>query len=1582
MRIHRTYDGRSFDVNLPLSHFQSKEDLFDAVSLTTGVPSDDIICMTKIGQQINEEVLENMQDVSSRSVEDMDLFVFHRQFLYSDLEVLVAELEEVADLEAPLEEVEAATPPTPRSLTALVDWCAVLLSNMSIHNTQSMERLDQLSIIQRSTEIALSNLLSHSHSVRQTGQVFDETSTKELIRMKGLLNGHETDLKILSLVQINPKLLSVPDSAKSRPKERTLGDYVSPSKMGAVFQACSNVQSELEESARGLKYSGSQLIEDTEGLRIEVEGTNTGPSQETFEESRQALLRASELCDFIMATCSPDDQGWSAAARLANDDAMMKKVHEAMGELVLLDEVIRESLRRLTADKNEMIARSLHLLGDISSLQSDYADLGIELNQLDADFKSNRIDGFRHLARLKNMLWAYGSTLIEIYRRKEFENKFLFRSQALAEVMANLTASERRRRIDFRGQVVGALPWEIKGMDDNTPNLEISAGNGKGVDEIDIGKADIDEMFQTLDFVEGRLLESDATTPIHEVKTSLQLLIDQFDEAEGEFRKLVETGLLGRPEEDSDSEEEEENTTRLDRRNKNGLSHQVEKERLQKEVEDMKMKQGERERAVEEAHDQEISTLRADISKLKAERRHVEHDLESEKAQHEETRRLLESRIADAELEAARRINMEEEVVRLRRDVEDARRSELDFKVEANEEVERANDLEAHLHDLQIELKEAKDARNDASSRIEALLNKDSTAEKQISLAQERIDELSDQLSQARVEERKAKEAQYETETARDKTMRTYRAEADGDRAILEEKLRSQNVSLLEAKERLKRKEREVGEYLESVKNLQGQLVAADEAHEELVRQLESTREINLETEMAKRQSDRNLEAIVEKLKPLMNKLIDLHNAHRDMPILQVSSKNGSKNIKELPAEEAVDPELSAQKEAAIKVFQRVTSEVGAVESIVELITCLSRFALLEKVIVKIEGLPLVVKKYVKVYKHTLEKVTKSQNMLKEKITFRNFAIGDLALFLPTRNNSGKPWAAFNINSPHFFLNFTGTKENESLKESLQTKEWIVARIIKIECRVSTAGKQGTGEPDGNPFQLPEGVKFYLLDVEGWSTSLAPLTRQKSASATFSTGNSTSTNHLLSPPSKKRDTSSASHDENGVEEIIVANTSLEEGHDIEESMQLSEAAVSPQRRRASSIAAIQTLSKSSPVPVIAAPRVQPMIPSRASSPSGIAISLRNRSASPEVKRSHSRHPTNEHLQTGFTPWSLTSEGQNQRDVSVPDKSMSSSLSSPKNGDASGGDGVGGERANAAAAAAAAAAGEAMRRGIGMDNLAPAFGGRRKKLGIGLSSASGGYGTAMLQSRSVGGPLSPPLAQAKSSQQIMPISVPERPSSNDLLTGTGMDNTASNINPFQATPATASAMPDYFGKIERRSSRPQMHPSTEEQLQEEAERSNNSDVFPRTRRESSSSSFSNFRGGIPNLATPRIRAIPSLSPSTEVAQGFNSFGHKITDDGNSQQSGISSQNNGVNRSDPLFTRSLSKSASTRRLNPSASSSSSWTSNWTLGRKSGSKVASNATSDGSGAPEEDHSSSTRSASQSLRRLADGRAAQQER
>ncbi len=111
-----------------------------------------------------------------------------------------------------------------------------------------------------------------------------------------------------------------------------------------------------------------------------------------------------------------------------------------------------------------------------------------------------------------------------------------------------------------------------------------------------------------------------------------------------------------------------------------------------------------------------------------------------------------------------------------------------------------------------------------------------------------------------------------------------------------------------------------------------------------------------------------------------------------------------------------------------------------------------------------------------------------------EKIAYRSFKEGDLALFLPTRNNAHRPWAAFNVGAPHFFL-----REQDSHR--LQGKEWLVARISKVEERVvdlsktlegqhrasidgqSVASSNAVSFEDDNPFELSDGLRWYLLDA-------------------------------------------------------------------------------------------------------------------------------------------------------------------------------------------------------------------------------------------------------------------------------------------------------------------------------------------------------------------------------------------------------------------------------------------------------------------------------------------------------------------
>jgi autophagy-related protein 11 len=93
------------------------------------------------------------------------------------------------------------------------------------------------------------------------------------------------------------------------------------------------------------------------------------------------------------------------------------------------------------------------------------------------------------------------------------------------------------------------------------------------------------------------------------------------------------------------------------------------------------------------------------------------------------------------------------------------------------------------------------------------------------------------------------------------------------------------------------------------------------------------------------------------------------------------------------------------------------------------------------------------------------------------KIAYRQFKEGDLALFLPT--NNGRPWAAFNVNAPHFFL-----RENEAHRLG-GGRDWLLARISKVEERTVDLASHpsGAAAEEHNPFELADGLRWFYLDA-------------------------------------------------------------------------------------------------------------------------------------------------------------------------------------------------------------------------------------------------------------------------------------------------------------------------------------------------------------------------------------------------------------------------------------------------------------------------------------------------------------------
>lgn len=97
-----------------------------------------------------------------------------------------------------------------------------------------------------SLSVVMMNLETHVMALAETFDSFRNVAQRELDKQQALLRGHKLDLEIISKVKVHPEFLSavVRRGVEATGRERTLGDYVSNSKMQTVAESCTRLHSE------------------------------------------------------------------------------------------------------------------------------------------------------------------------------------------------------------------------------------------------------------------------------------------------------------------------------------------------------------------------------------------------------------------------------------------------------------------------------------------------------------------------------------------------------------------------------------------------------------------------------------------------------------------------------------------------------------------------------------------------------------------------------------------------------------------------------------------------------------------------------------------------------------------------------------------------------------------------------------------------------------------------------------------------------------------------------------------------------------------------------------------------------------------------------------------------------------------------------------------------------------------------------------------------------------------------------------------------------------------------------------------
>ncbi|KAG8754268.1 oligomeric, coiled-coil, peripheral membrane protein [Serendipita sp. 396] len=754
------------------------------------------------------------------------------------------------------------------------------------------------------------------------------------------------------------------------------------------------------------------------------------------------------------------------------------------------------------------------------------------------------------------MAFAYGASVIEVVRRKEFERFFLQRAQAMAEIMAKFSSSEKKRRQVYRGESLSLLPFATQGMDLQAPSVEISTfGTEEGPYEMT--REDIEALLETMRQIErehealavnksSSYSQEVSYHPIRSTREALEKLLARMDGLEAEFDKIAEKSsefkvwrpcssftddiqffpLQGSPitrgdvchlfcaflyltistalnEATAYNEATEQLHELQEQKATLEQKFSVERASLQNRIRELEVQN--------KNFNQQLPNLENTIDHLEVLLKQARNNLEQTHTRYEEARsknETYEQDLSQRNSEISKLLDKLVEDEHAQQALKMERAAMADMTVAHNEQIERASRT-ATLHLERIAALE----RDAASLAEENRLLQQRDEENR-----RNIEDVERQLSHARDAEREAKVTLMDTVRERDRLLRDHQVEADGDRAVLEHRFSETRAQLDTARQQVQSLQQKLASVQPQLSSFQSQnsILHADlsSMREQLQRTSRELATSSLSENSAHQKENTlraelsfannalmQMEGKFERTERLLAQVFDVAIAFRNshakamaqaqMMLRPIVPKNslgisitgvnmadststllpivgGTLEIGSPPR----TPGLSGFHSGLPSANDRPPSPTPVDPSDPAAALDILREFDLDSFSETIAKTGVTIRKWQK-------QCREYRDRARSKITFRNFQKGDLALFLPTRNPSARPWAAFNMSFPHYFLNTTG-----HVSEQLKTREWIVARITSITERVVDSK-----DPSSNPYGLGNGVKYYLLDVEDWTAN-------------------------------------------------------------------------------------------------------------------------------------------------------------------------------------------------------------------------------------------------------------------------------------------------------------------------------------------------------------------------------------------------------------------------------------------------------------------------------------------------------------
>ncbi|KAH9026685.1 autophagy-related protein 11-domain-containing protein [Lactarius deliciosus] len=503
IRICRAEDGEVFHTNATIHDIEGSTSLEAFLRKEIGIEEDAALAYLSDGRRLGTDNVSNLTEVH-----DQTIFVFNKYYLDGDLD----EVAKLLHIQPPLQPSIQEPSLRPSELGAAFHRAAQA-------HMQSINRIVDSMQHQRSA-LRLASSVVDFHVLNVSDVVID--ARQELDKRASLVAGVDADTKLASRVRIHREFLppAVQRAMDASGPARTLDHYVSGERIRRAVEECRDLQERL----RHIKATVKQLVDgatDVRSICADARSLNTAVALE---------LSSQGLHSRITEVTSPLD------VPIVNVSILQ--------ELRSLDVSIRDNLSSVVESKNAYTSQCLRAFRQIHTLNVGLVALPDDFTGLQASLETKGT--FSDIERLHNMVYAYGATMVEVVRRKEFSRLFHRKCQGFSEVMSNLSVAETERRQAFRDEILGQLPFDLIGVNEALPSIENSAsGEEESGNHYTLERHDINDLLRVLE--DSRRAPNDnEAVPVRaqEVCKNLKGLVDKIDALESGFTDHVERSLF------------------------------------------------------------------------------------------------------------------------------------------------------------------------------------------------------------------------------------------------------------------------------------------------------------------------------------------------------------------------------------------------------------------------------------------------------------------------------------------------------------------------------------------------------------------------------------------------------------------------------------------------------------------------------------------------------------------------------------------------------------------------------------------------------------------------------------------------------------------------------------------------------------------------------------------------------------------------------------------------------------------------------------------------------------------------------